>query len=150
MRRPLLVGLALVLALGACGSRLNPLNWFGGSEPAPATLAPTDLPATAPDARPLMAQVISLEVEPNRGGAVVRAVGVPPTQGFWNAELVARPVQDGVMTYEFRALPPPRGAAVGTQASREVTVGTYLTAYQLRSISQITVVSAGNALTSRR
>lgn len=109
MRRPLLVGLALVLALGACGSRLNPLNWIGGSEPAPATLAPTDLPATAPDARPLIAQVISLEVEPNRGGAVVRAVGVPPTQGFWNAELVARPVQDGVMTYEFRALPPPRG-----------------------------------------
>ncbi len=67
MRRPLLVGLALVLALGACGSRLNPLNWIGGSEPAPATLAPTDLPATAPDARPLIAQVISLEVEPNRG-----------------------------------------------------------------------------------
>ncbi|MGP3699101.1 hypothetical protein [Rhodobacter sp. NSM] len=150
MRRPLLVGLTLVLSLGACGSRLNPLNWFGGSEPAPSVLAPTDLPSTAPDTRPLMAQVISLDVEQNRGGAVVRAVGVPPTQGYWDAELVARPVENGVITYEFRALPPPQGGDVSTQASREVTVGAYLTAYQLRSISQITVVAAGNALTSRR
>ncbi|WP_101341260.1 hypothetical protein [Cereibacter azotoformans] len=150
MRRPLLVGLALVLALGACGSRLNPLNWFGGSEAAPATLAPAAPSGPAQDARPLMAQVISLDVEPNRGGAVIRAVGLPPTQGYWDAELVARPVQDGVITYEFRALPPPGPAAVSTQASREVTVGAFLSAYQLRSINQITVVAAGNALTSRR
>ncbi|MCE6950140.1 hypothetical protein [Cereibacter sphaeroides] len=150
MRRPLLLGLALVLTLGACGTRLNPVNWFGGSEPATATMTPVALPAPSEDGRPLMAQVISLDIDAMQGGAIVRAVGLPPTQGYWAAELVGRPVQDGVKTFEFRALPPMAQTAVSTQQSREVTVGAFITAHELQGIRQITVVAAGNALTSRR
>lgn len=150
MRRPLLTALALVLTLGGCGTPLNPANWFGGSEPATATMGPVALPTTAEDGRPLMAQVISLDIDQMKGGAIVRAVGLPPTQGYWDADLVAQPVQDGVMTYEFRALPPPGPAAVSTQQSREVAAGAFLSTYDLQEIRQITVVAAGNALTSRR
>ncbi|SNX69160.1 hypothetical protein SAMN05878503_103147 [Cereibacter ovatus] len=149
MRRPLLLGLALVCTLGACGSRLNPLNWFDPAETAnmatPAAASPV-----MQDERPLMAQILSLDIEPTRGGAIVRAVGLPPTQGYWNAELVARPVTDGVAGFDFRAVPPEKGAAGPTQQSREVTVGTFITAYQLTTIRQVTVFAAGNSLTSRR
>ncbi|MEH6776284.1 MAG: hypothetical protein V7668_20340 [Cereibacter changlensis] len=149
MKTPLLAGLALVLALGACGSRLNPMNWFGGArETAP--VASVEGPVTRVDTRPLVAQVISLDVKRMQGGAIVRAVGLPPTQGFWQADLVARPLVDGVQVYEFRVSPPPVPNAVSTQRSREISVATFISSYQLEGIRQITVQSAGNALTSGR
>ena len=148
MRRPLVLGLALLLTLAACGTRLNPMNWFGGSTSATPAVVAAQGPAE--DARPLMARVSSLRVEPSRNGAVVHAVGLPPTQGFWNAELVARPIENGTITYDFRALPPAGGAAVSTQQSREVDVAAFITAYKLDGIRQITVVAAENALTTRR
>lgn len=148
MKTPLLAGLALVLALGACGSRLNPMNWFGGSrESAPVTMDVAGVPV---DTRPLVAQVISLDVKRMQGGAIVRAVGLPPTQGYWEAELVARPLQDGVQVFDFRVSPPPTQNAVSTQRSREISVAAFISNFQLEGIRQITVQSAGNALTSGR
>jgi hypothetical protein len=54
--------------------------------------------------------VLSMTVEPIPGGAVVRARGVTPTQGWWDAELVPQELDDkGILVYEFRLLPPPTG-----------------------------------------
>lgn len=112
MRTPLLAVLALTLTLSACAavreSRFNPLNWFGQSEARAARSVPADAYAPVPDPRPLVDQVIAMAVEPIPGGAILRATGLPPTQGFWDAELVqvegteAAPIDADVLVFDFR------------------------------------------------
>ena len=150
MKTPLVAALCASLALGACStisnSRLNPFNWFGGSQEV--ALSPT---ATRPaDPRRLVAQVVDMQLEKMPGGVIIRATGLPPTQGYWEAELVARPVEDGAIVYDFRVFPPLDRAAVSTPQSREVTVATFLSDIKLRGIRQITVQGDSNGRTSRR
>ncbi|MGB3280468.1 MAG: hypothetical protein WBA92_14870 [Pseudorhodobacter sp.] len=149
MNKPLVVALCTTMALGACsaisGSRLNPFNWFGGSEETVA--APLEKPA---DKRLLVAQVTDMKLDRMPGGVIIRATGLPPTQGFWEAELVARPVEDGKIIYDFRVFPPLTPQSVSTPQSREVTVATFLSNIKLDAIRQITVQGAANARTSRR
>jgi len=150
MKRPLMAGIAATLILGGCGigaSRLNPFNWFGGSS----ETATTATVETGPqDARMLVAQVTDLVVERNQNGAIIRATGLPPTQGYWEAELVPRPVEDGVLVYDFRVYPPIIQARVSTPQSRQITVGAYLSNIRLQDIRQITVQGETNARTTRR
>ena len=151
MSRPLIASLLCVALLSACGfgqSRLNPLNWFGRSQPTETVGLLTTAPA---DPRPLVAQVLTMSIEPFPGGALVRATGLPPTQGFWDAELVALPVDDtGTLVLEFHIFPPVARAGVVNQQSREVTVAYSLSDIKLEGISQIIVQGAGNARASRR
>lgn len=155
MRIPLSAALMALLLLTACAkvrdSRLNPFNWFQKS--AVTTLEPKGGYSTAADTRPLVDQVLSLVVEPVAGGAIVRATGLPPTQGWWSADLVAdaegKPV-DGVLTFRFVLAPPPNPAPVSTQQSREITAGVYLSTIDLAEVREITVVGARNARSTRR
>ncbi|MFN4171101.1 MAG: hypothetical protein ACK4GW_05050 [Pseudorhodobacter sp.] len=150
MKKPLMAGIAATLILGGCGfgaSRLNPFNWFGGSSETATTAIAENRPQ---DARLLVAEVTDLVVERNQNGAIIRATGLPPTQGFWEAELVPRPVEDGVLVYDFRVFPPVTRANVSTPRSRQITVGAYLSNIRLQDIRQITVQGAGNARTTRR
>jgi hypothetical protein len=124
MTRPIIAALALTMLLSACGavrdSRLNPFNWFGASRSAPTTLGPTLI---TEDTRPLVAQVTSLAIERTSTGAIIRAEGLTPTQGWWNAELVPQtsltPI-DGVVVYHFRISGPDRQmpSAPRTSAAR--------------------------------
>ncbi len=149
MRRPLLAALMAVLLVSACSTKLNPFNWFRKSAPAETTALV--LPGPEQDARPLVAQVLTMTVEPMNGGAVVRATGLPPTQGWWEAELVALPLgEDGNQIFDFRMLPPIAQADVSTQRSREVTAAYQLSAFKLANIRTITVQGAANALSSSR
>lgn len=153
MRKPLLAALALGLTLAGCGtvrdSRLNPFNWFGGSEEAEPQAALPDAPA---DRRALVDSVVGLAVERMQGGVIIRATGLPPTQGFWDAELVARPVAGGEIVYDFRVFPPVTDEPVSTPQSRVIEVATFLSDFRMESegIRQITVQGAANARTSRR
>jgi hypothetical protein len=153
MRLPLLATLMLMLALSACGglreSRLNPFNWFGRSQPiAPVTLITSVEQA---DPRPLVQQVLTMSVEPMQGGVIVRATGVPPTQGWWSGELVARDLDEqGRLIYDFRIVPPPTATRVSTQFSREVTVADFISNQKLEEISQIIVQGELNARSSGR
>ncbi|HSF65648.1 MAG TPA: hypothetical protein VLA78_14750 [Paracoccaceae bacterium] len=153
MRIPLLAALAIGMTLSGCGtvreSRLNPFNWFGGSEEAEPQPA---LPGAPVDRRILVDNVVAMAVERMPGGVIVRATGLPPTQGYWEAELVARPVEGGQIVYDFRVFPPVTRQAVSTQQSREVEVATFLSDFRMESegIRQITVQGATNARTSRR
>lgn len=151
MKLPILAIVVLATALGGCArmkdSRFNPLNWFGQARQA----AVTDLYVRPDDARALVAQVTVLKVEPYPGGAIVRATGVPPTQGYWEAELVAQPLDEqGRLVYEFRVFPPPVPAAAGTPFSRQVTVAAALSNIKLQGVTSIVVQGAGNALSARR
>lgn len=149
MNTPLVATLCATLALGACStistSRLNPFNWFGGSEETAVLL-----PEGPTDNRLLVSQVTDMKLEKMPGGVIIRATGLPPTQGYWEAELVARPVDDGNIVFDFRVFPPITGQIASTVQSREVTVAAYLSNVKLDSIRQITVQGANNARTSRR
>ena len=135
---------AAALILTGCGglggSRLNPLNWFGGDREVRA--APTE--RAAPDI-PLVDQIVSLQVDQGPGGAIVSTVGLPPTQGFWRAELVRVP-DDDPSTYrmEFQILPPLTPQRQGTQPSREVLAGTFLSDQTLAGVRRIVVQGARN------
>ena len=151
MRVPILAIVVLAIALGGCArlreSRFNPLNWFGPGREA----AVTDLYVRPDDARALVAQVTVLKVEPYPGGAIVRATGVPPTQGYWEAELVAQPLDDqGRLVFEFRVFPPPEPVAAGSPYSRQITVAVALSTIKLQGVTSIVVQGASNALSSGR
>ena len=150
MRLPLLAALTAVMLLTACGgfreSRLNPRNWFGRSEPVDRVLA--EAPA---DPRPMIDQVLMMVVEPYPGGAIVRATGLPPTQGYWDAALEPLPMdENGVLVYEFRIFPPIVPRRAGTQPSREITAAASLSDIALQGVTQIVVQGAQNARASRR
>lgn len=145
------VVLGLGLALAGCGglreSRLNPFNWFRRSEPRETIV----LPGEKTDPRGLVETVLSMNVEPIPGGAVVRARGLTPTQGWWNAELVGRDVdENGVLVYEFRLLPPVGQTDVNTQRSREIDVAIYISDIKLANVREIVVQGATNARSARR
>ncbi len=155
MKKPLLAALALVLALGACGSmgqsRLNPMNWFGRDSTE--TLVPRGGWGDRTDRRALVPVVTEMEVIPTTGGALLRAAGVTETQGWWDVEL--RPVNnerpvDGALIYEFVIAAPRGQTAVSTEASRTVTAGVKIETPRLEGVRRIIVRGAENARTVTR
>lgn len=141
------VSLILLTACSGFGtSKLNPLNWFKRS--AAEELVFVQRPV---DARALVGQVTELKVEPFPGGAIIRATGVPASQGYWDAELVRVDTEEGgTALFEFRIFPPPAPRPAGTPYSRQVTVAFSLSNIALDSISKIVVQGESNALSSRR
>ena len=153
-RAPLAV-LSLLFALGACGgvseSRLNPFNWFSGSESENIAAAPQD--AAVQDPRPLVTRVTDMQLERVRGGAILRATGTTPTQGWWSPALIPEfreGAVDGVLSLRFVAVPPPRTMAVSTPQSREVTVALRLSESELRGVRELRVQGAENRQSVRR
>lgn len=143
--------ISMAAALAGCGgfreSRLNPRNWFRRSEPRESIV----LPAERQDPRPLVDSVLSMSVEPIPGGAIVRARGQTPTQGWWQAELVPLDIgEDGVLVYEFRLLPPVAQTDVNTPQSRQVDVAIYISDIRLDRVREIVVQGATNARSARR
>jgi len=140
IKTPLLAVLAATMTLSACGrvadSRLNPLNWFG-RESVETVAANAEV---ITDGRQLVDQVTELAVDATPEGAIIRAVGLPPVQGFWDAELVRVESADpSLAVYEFRVLPPLVRRAQSTPQSREIIAGAALSNRQLASIRSIVV-----------
>lgn len=152
-RRILIVGMGSALLLAGCGrvreSRLNPFNWFGRSEEETESITPV---REVRDPRPLVDQITALTIEPTPTGAIVRATGLPPMQGWHSAALVAQsdgPV-GGEMVFLFRALPPGGATRVSTFKSRELTVAARLSADELAATRVVRVVGARNSRVARR
>lgn len=151
MTRTIVAVLVLATALSGCarvaGSRFNPLNWFGK----PQAVADGGRYAVPSDARELVAEVTQMQVEAYPGGAIVRATGLPPTEGYWEAELVALPPDDqGRLVYEFRVFPPLDPVAAGTPYTRQITVAAAISTIKLEGVRSIVIQGATNALSSRR
>ncbi|MEM9971767.1 MAG: hypothetical protein AAF762_11815 [Pseudomonadota bacterium] len=140
------------LVLSGCGdSGLNPFGWFGGQQEEPTETVSDAQIVTIEDPRPLIASVTAVRVERTPGGAIVRATGLPPEQGWHSAGLVRRgSVSNGVLTFDFRAIPPETPTRTSTVQSRELVVAFTLSNTTLQSVRQIRVVGATNALTTRR
>jgi hypothetical protein len=140
------------LLLSGCGgfnaSSLNPFTWFGSSD----ETAPIAIPIRVDD-RPLVAQVTELAVEPMRGGAIVRAVGLPPTQGWWDAQLIPEnrfEPENGELSFRFVLAPPPGPRPQGAPVTREVSAGIFVSDFKLANTRRITVTGADNARTTTR
>lgn len=152
IKRPLLAALAVTLTISACGrvadSRLNPFNWFGRDR---AETIAVDAEAATVDGRQLVSQVTELAVDATPGGAIVRAVGLPQTQGYWNAVLERVDTADpSIIVYEFRVVPPPGPRRQSTQQSREIIAGASLTNGALAGVRNITVRGLRNQRSVRR
>lgn len=136
---------------GSGSSKLNPFNWFGRSKQEK-TLTPVEIAATT-DPRTLVDQVARMSVDRTPGGAIIRATGLPPTQGYWSGELVPenseQPVK-GVLTYRFVVAPPTGFEPTSTPQSRELVVARFVSAQKLEGVRQIRVLGARNARSSRR
>lgn len=150
MRAPFLAVVCALTLVGGCGSSLNPRNWFGGAAPDP-TIAAN--PAEAINASwPLVDEVTEMAVERVPGGAIVRATGLPPRQGYWLAGLVAdsgAPMENGVLILNLRSAPPPQPTPVGTPSSRVMTAALYLSDQSLVGVRTIVVRGARNERSAR-
>lgn len=159
MKLQILAGCVALAVLAGCESRYNPGNWgwFGGSRSEP-TLEPRRGYPLDYDPRPLVQQVLSMQVDQVSGGAVVTAVGLPPTQGYWAADLVSAyeteagkiASRDGVIELRFLIVPPPQQRPVVNQVSREVSAGIFLSDQALTGVRQIRVVGQENQRSSSR
>lgn len=152
MKRRVVLALGAAFLVTGCGavreSRLNPFNWFGGTRRRQRV---ADTAEAARDQRLLVSDVTKLSVDPYSSGAIVRATGIAPTQGWWDAELVARPIdENGVLVYDFRVFPPLTDTPSGTPRSREITVASSLSNVRLEQVREIVVQGSNNALSSRR
>lgn len=147
LRRRYFIALAGVAALAGCETRLNPFNWFGRAQPS-ATIEPVQVQL---DPRPLVPQVTQLEVEPDPAGAIVRATGLPPRQGWYDGRLIRVPnTEPGVLAYQFRAWAPSYQTLVSTPRSRELHVATFVSSDTLAGVREIRVSGQLNTLVSRR
>ncbi len=152
MRNVTRAALMAMVFLTACStvrdSRLNPFNWFGRDR-AEAVQTVDSVPIE--DRRPLVGQILSLNVDPTPEGAIIRAVGLPETQGYWAAELVEVASDNpSEVFYEFRIVPPLEGRRAGTQRSREVIAGTEISVTRLQGVRSVTVVGRQNRRSVRR
>lgn len=152
MRKAMLAGLAAAMVVTGCASvresRLNPFNWFGRStqERAVAQAA-----AAVDGGRVQVDQVTELFIEPTTGGAIVRAKGVPPTQGWYKAELIRETAaNEGELVFRFVVKAPQGEMPQGTPMSREITAATFLNDFTLEGVRSITVTGAQNARSTRR
>jgi len=148
----IIFAVTLLAFLGACGggfrdSRLNPRNWFGRDKEEIVVVS-EDV-----DPRGLVNEVISLKVDRLPEGAIIHAVGLPQTQGYYEAELV--PLNDefpdkGVLIYEFRVFPPQSATGVVNKRSREVLVAHFVSTQSLAGVRRIQVIGISNRRTVRR
>lgn len=137
-----LVVLSLILSLSSCGSRLNPLNWFGGEREQRIHVDPDGTRAEAVvDGRVLVTEITQLSVEQSNSGAIIRATGVTPAQGYFDAELVQVERTENALVFEFRAASPNGFATPGLQ---QIVAGTALTVGGLQGIRTITVIAQTN------
>lgn len=149
MTKAILTAVALGVALSGCASmkdsRFNPFNWFGRRAPEAVPEGEAGPVPVAVDPRPLAGEIVDLKLERIPGGAILRATALPPTQGWWDAALVAAPAGDGLLVFDLRAWPPKADEVPeGTRASRTLTVALYLTDNDLAGIGRIVVRGPGS------
>ncbi|WP_432450250.1 hypothetical protein [Aliiroseovarius marinus] len=146
---------AMAITLSACGgnTNLNPFSWFQSNGVEEVALIPEGGFLDEQEDRQLVTQVTDLQVMRAPGGAIIRATGLPPRLGYWDAELVPenfeRPV-NGVLTYNYRIVEPRYYTNQGRPKQREVFVGQFVSNVKLQGVRTIRVVGANNARSTSR
>ncbi|MCA8882994.1 MAG: hypothetical protein KDA50_04495 [Rhodobacteraceae bacterium] len=105
------------------------------------------------DRRGLVANVIALRGERTPGGLIILAEGEPPSQGYWDVELVQVTGEDipaNEIRYEFRVRPPVSDQPAGTRESRDLEAAAFLTNPELEGVRLITVLGQSGSRSIRR
>ena len=156
-----------VLGLGACSSRVNPVNWGKQNKQDYAQTAPQEVNPLIPknpqrslwsritgaeediyQGKPID-QVTSVKLEPIPGGAILRASGISIFQGFYDVQLT--PENDdilpegGVLSFRLEGLIPYEGMRGGPENLRTVTAGFRLTQKEITRAKIIRVEGITNA-----
>ncbi|MCR8549649.1 hypothetical protein M4578_17600 [Salipiger sp. P9] len=157
------------VVLTSCGSvresRLNPFNWFGGSEsvavdPAatgannpliPKRRASVFRAKEAGYAGHPVETVSELLIERRPGGAIIRVTGVADRAGPFEVRLIKDEdvSDDNTLAYTLKALQSAGPRNTGERA-RMVTAALWLTEQELAGIREIRVAGRTNARASRR
>lgn len=126
----------------------------------PTTLEPEEgYPDPFVDARPLVADVRNITLDPTPGGAILRATGITATQGWWDIGMRRDRAEDETpadRTYALRGRPPVDAtgdavaAPVGPVALREVEAAVFLSDSDLEGLRRITVRGATTSRSLRR
>ncbi|NNU80608.1 hypothetical protein HMH01_09190 [Halovulum dunhuangense] len=162
MRAKAIAMLSLV-ALSACsGGSSNPfgslgsigsLNPFGGRDEAPARSS-DGMPVAPADGSVLVERLETVRPEPALRGVIIRASGIASTQGYFGARLApvngGLPDEAGVVTYEFRVLPPETVEPTGTDTQRRLIVATFVPDADLAEVRGFRVVARTNSVDLRR
>ncbi len=158
MRSSIFIVLLSALAVSGCAriadSRLNPFNWFEGTENVANVDSEGNIrPLTPPggitrviDQRALVGSATSMRIDRSPDGAIVRATGQSSGQGHFNVELVPVSVEGSTLTLAFRAQAPETLAA-GTQT---ISAAYLIGNAELSAIRRVRVQAQENALTSSR
>ena len=164
--KPILTLTLVAMVLAGCNSRLNPLNWFGNSREVAVTEDTDVNPLVPRERRSVFARpdyvypgepiqtVTELRIERTRSGAIILVEGVASRQGPYEVQLTPANVDDepvdGVLTYTFDVIYPPFNTAVGSEATRRVTVARSISNQTLAETRVVRVVGASNARETRR
>jgi hypothetical protein len=155
MKKLIAAFLVATIAVSGCSrirsSKLNPFNWFGRAKVEQTVVV--DANGIPQDPRPMVQQVTALDVARQPGGAIIRASGLPPTQGWWEADLLPENdgvAENGVLTYRFVVKQPLEATRSSTPQSRELTAAVYLSDIRLQDVSKIVVQGATNSLSTSR
>jgi len=75
-------------------------------------------------------------------GAIVRVSGIAPAQGYWGAEL--RPLGDGpdangVLAFEFMAVPPAEAEFTGVPRTRIITAAVFVPTITARKVTSVRI-----------
>ncbi len=144
----------LTISTALCLAVLSPaLSGCGGTRTAPDSLEPEGgYVAAAPDSRPLVSRIVSVETHPTPGGLIVRAFGDPGRAGYWDPDLVDVTADDddsGTITLEFRVRPPRAAASATTQGDRTIDAAAFLSTPHLRDRTRIEVRGATGSTSIR-
>ena len=151
------IGLSLCILVTVAGcarisnSRINPLNWFGKSEPTPVAVASSEIRPLVPenrsivtiDQRSMVDTITAASIERTNDGAILTATAV--TIGApYNAQLRLESVIGNTATYSFVA------QNAGGNAPTAITVAEKLDHSQLASIRTIVINGANGGRQIRR
>ncbi len=157
--RQFLIAALCVVPLAACsGSASNPfgslgsLNPFGGREEEPVIVARSD--GVIRDGRSLLPTLDEVVPEPALRGLILRARATAPTQGFYGAALVperkGEPDENGIVTFQFRAVPPEFAQPIGPAQTRILLAAAFIEDADLEQIRGFRIVTQGRTISLRR
>lgn len=107
-------------------------------------------PRNLPDAVPVPSMREPL-LERAYGGVIIRATGIAPTQGYYNAALIpakgGAPDAAGIVTLALVAVPPDAPQAVGPERTRLLMTAAFVPTLELRGVRGYRVIAGANSVT---
>lgn len=135
-------------SLGSLGS-LNPFGGGGSSDGGGGAARPS-----IEDTTVLIEAIEEVRPEAALRGVILRATVIAATDGYHTAQFVGRnealPDENGIVTYEIRAVPPESPGFAGPLSTRRIVIATFIPDSDLDNIRGFRIVSRTRTVDIRR